>query len=526
MPVTLKTGKLKYKNSQGQYVDIGAVGIQNSIDDTAGSGDTDKVWSADKAASEVSDKQVKPSTQGTAGQVLSLDSNLSPVWATPSGGGTSMLVPNIWWNTYENKYVCSETYGNIAQAVQEQRCCFGTFEDTDILYLMDRSLYGIRFVKTSVGTNGINSCEFYIANDNEITRTDLGFGIGSVIAGIEEHTTASRAYSVGDLFLWYYEGDGTFLYKATESIAVGDELESEVNCTQVTIAEELADLKTYVDNAIPSVPVQDVQINGTSILSNGIANVPVASANGVGVAKVSSAYGTSIHSSSGTMQIYRSQSEDVKNGANAYRPIVPSNQHESAFYGLAKAAGADMASSSNPVGTFTDEAKIAIQKMLGIYEAPWELIREDTFTNATEANIDINIDSNGNPFELTDILCTITIPTQDTDATITDYGLLYAYYGETDKMTISLIGANPYSIPANSSQKISLVDIRQSNGLAELKCLQYQNETGRTNVQMAAYSSQSAYNPFIYGYPIFNKISIRKVTGTFGVKLYGKRKWS
>lgn len=363
MPVTLKTGKLKYKNSQGQYVDIGAVGIPNPIDDTAGVGDTDKVWSADKAASEISDKQDKPSTQGTTGQVLSLDSNLSPVWATPSGGGTSMLVPNIWWNTYENKYVCSETYGNIAQAVQEQRCCFGTFEDTDILYLMDRSLYGIRFVKTSVGTNGINSCEFYIANDNEITRTDLGFGIGSVIAGIEEHTTASRAYSVGDLFLWYYEGDGTFLYKATESIAVGDELESEVNCTQVTIAEELADLKTYVDNAIPSVPVQDVQINGTSILSSGVANVPLGSGSSVGVVKGGTGIGIT---NAGQMYLIGASSANAKSGTIDTKPIVPNIQHESTFYGLAKVAGADMALSSNTVGTYTDEAKEKICRMLGI----------------------------------------------------------------------------------------------------------------------------------------------------------------
>ena len=36
------------------------------------------------------------------------------------------------------------------------------------------------------------------------------------------------------------------------------------------------------------------------------------------------------------------------------------------FYGLAKIAGTDMKSSNNAVGTYTDEAKGAIQNMLGI----------------------------------------------------------------------------------------------------------------------------------------------------------------
>lgn len=34
---------------------------------------------------------VNPTTQGTAGQVLSLDSNLNPTWSTPSSGVTYTL---------------------------------------------------------------------------------------------------------------------------------------------------------------------------------------------------------------------------------------------------------------------------------------------------------------------------------------------------------------------------------------------------------------------------------------------------
>ena len=57
------------------------------IDDTAGDGDTNKVWSADKSSellSEISQKQDAPSATGTAGQALVLDNNLHPVWGDVS----------------------------------------------------------------------------------------------------------------------------------------------------------------------------------------------------------------------------------------------------------------------------------------------------------------------------------------------------------------------------------------------------------------------------------------------------------
>ena len=109
----------------------------------------------------------------------------------------------------------------------------------------------------------------------------------------------------------------------------------------------------------------DVQINGTSIISNGVANIPVATGTVFGVVKAVSTNG--VFSESGTLYIGKASTDQVKGGSNNYRPIVPSNQHESVFYGLAKAAGdTTMASSSNAVGSYTTEAKAAIHTMLGI----------------------------------------------------------------------------------------------------------------------------------------------------------------
>ena len=110
--------------------------------------------------------------------------------------------------------------------------------------------------------------------------------------------------------------------------------------------------------------VSDVQVNGTSVVSNGVANVPIMSAFAPGVAKFDNSLGTSI-SSGGAVIIYASTPELVKAGANGFRPIVPSTQGYAAFYGLAKAAGADMKNiASTTVGVYPEAQKSAISQML------------------------------------------------------------------------------------------------------------------------------------------------------------------
>ena len=113
-------------------------------------------------------------------------------------------------------------------------------------------------------------------------------------------------------------------------------------------------------------PVTDVRINNVSIAADGVANIPVASSDGLGVVKSLNNYGVYVNSG-GYMQIYNAPENDVKGGTQANKPIVPSNQHASTFYGLAKAAGdTTQSASSNAVGTYTAAAKQAIQSMLGI----------------------------------------------------------------------------------------------------------------------------------------------------------------
>ena len=170
-------------------------------------------------------------------------------------------------------------------------------------------------------------------------------GVDSLIAPTESSTMASQAYAINDLFL----NDGK-LYKATAAISQGAVLDSASNCQVTSIASEM---------------VRDVQINGSSILSNGVANVPIANSSSFGVVKIDSNSGVGINNS-GALKITPASSNEYKMAANNYRVVTPYCQHESTFYGLAKAAGADMKDIANTtVGTYPDAQKAAIQHMLG-----------------------------------------------------------------------------------------------------------------------------------------------------------------
>ena len=120
--------------------------------------------------------------------------------------------------------------------------------------------------------------------------------------------------------------------------------------------------KIEIANII-DIPIEDVQINNTSILQGKIANIPIANSNTLGVAKVG---GNGLNIIDGQIMVSRCTDDEIKAGINQNKPVVPSNQNISTFYGLAKAAGDITQSvSSNAVGIYTDEAKAAIKSMLG-----------------------------------------------------------------------------------------------------------------------------------------------------------------
>lgn len=130
------------------------------------------------------------------------------------------------------------------------------------------------------------------------------------------------------------------------------------------------DLSNYATkDEIPEVPVQDVQIAGVSVLQDGVANVPLAGANKVGVVMIRNAdVDGLVIDANGTIHTYPATSANVKMANNGFRPLVSTFIDSVSFFGLAKASGdTTQAASSNAVGQYTDEAKEAIAKMLGLH---------------------------------------------------------------------------------------------------------------------------------------------------------------
>lgn len=108
--------------------------------------------------------------------------------------------------------------------------------------------------------------------------------------------------------------------------------------------------------------VQDVQVNGVSVLSDGVANVPLASTTDAGVMRVVSSFGHSV--SAGILGHKAAVESTLKRGTDAQDPVVSRNSYIATFYGLAKAAGNDEKDSALLLGQHTESAKSAISEML------------------------------------------------------------------------------------------------------------------------------------------------------------------
>lgn len=229
-----------------------------------------------------------------------------------------------------------------------------TYTDgTTSTFAITNSKDGVTFTP-SVDSNGVISW----TNDGELPNPEPRSIMGPPGTGIDVHICAAGEYDTETR-------KPTILSPAT-------------NTFYLVPAENAASPDMFVEwifangdwemfgSATVEVPVQDVQVNGVSVLTNGVANVPVASTGNFGVVKVSDTYGTGI-SSGNVLTIKTAPDIQIKSGAsgNNTRPITPANQHQSTFYGLAKAAGdTTQSASSNAVGNYTESAKSSIHEML------------------------------------------------------------------------------------------------------------------------------------------------------------------
>lgn len=155
--------------------------------------------------------------------------------------------------------------------------------------------------------------------------------------------------------------DGSIINEVVRSLA---ELTDEVGDIS-TALETKADV-TYVDYLATQLAgkVGDVQINGVSIVDDGVANMPVASESTIGTVRTVNSLGTAV-ANNGGLAIVRASASEVKWGTNEYHPVSPMNQHLSAFYGLSKVAGVDERSSTLLSERTATEPKSQSRRCLG-----------------------------------------------------------------------------------------------------------------------------------------------------------------
>lgn len=165
------------------------------------------------------------------------------------------------------------------------------------------------------------------------------------------------------------------------SKAAGYDLANVQNVTTGTYpAEAQAAIKTML-----GVTDLDVQIAGSSIVSNGVANIPYAGVNDAGVIKI----GAGLTINNGTLSVNGATASTIKAGTSLSSPIVPAYQHQSIYYGLSKLAGVDLANETVTIGTYPAESQAAIKTMLGLSDGV-------TFTPSVAANGDISWTNDGN----------------------------------------------------------------------------------------------------------------------------------
>ena len=214
----------------------------------------------------------------------------------------------------------------------------------------------VEYNSTSNFPNSGETGKIYVAKDTNLTYRWSGSGYVEISQSLALGETEATAYR-GD------RGKTAYDHAAAKGSAFSSGLYKITTNAQGHVTAATAVQKADI---VGLGIVDDVQVNGTSVVANDVANIPVASSSTLGVVKVAASNGVDM-SQNNNLLISTASATAIKNGTNQYNPITPSNQNTSVFYGLAKAAGdSTQAASNNAVGTYTSDAKSAIQTMLDV----------------------------------------------------------------------------------------------------------------------------------------------------------------
>ena len=132
--------------------------------------------------------------------------------------------------------------------------------------------------------------------------------------------------------------------------------------------------------------VEDVRVNGTSILSDGVADIPIANETVEGVAKVMKSHGIKMNTTNNALTIAFAEEANIRNRNSNYYPIVPTKLDYAVKCAMTDGKGAE----------WTRDEKSRARARMGV---EWRYIGK-LETSEDVAKITMTLDSEGNPFSL------------------------------------------------------------------------------------------------------------------------------
>ena len=208
---------------------------------------------------------------------------------------------------------------------------------------------GLLYVHIDISNNATRN--FYLfANGNiyfgystpgELNTAGAVGSISSVVASIKNEITSENV-------------DGIPTKKAVYNFGENIKTELLANIGNKADKTDLEALKTEIPDGV------DVQINGTSIVKDGVANIPLALPSNAGVVTVGgSLLGiTLFDSKTSKIAISKASNTDIDARSSIYKPIVPNNLDYAVKVAMCDGKGAE----------WTEEEKAAARARLGIDE--------------------------------------------------------------------------------------------------------------------------------------------------------------
>ena len=170
-----------------------------------------------------------------------------------------------------------------------------------------------------------------------------------------------------------------------------------------------------IQSALGYAPVKDVQVAGSSVLENGVANVPIAQVDAPGVVSVPHPLDSGIWNDNGSLRISYATDDEISSRKGTRKSIVCANMDYAVKAAMCDGKGA----------AWTADEQKAARERIGI-PGDYELIEEITISEAITSFIRKST-PDGTPYSLAGFLCVITSPGVDNAIALNQY----IFAGET-----------------------------------------------------------------------------------------------